>query len=260
MAGAIERYDVTGRDIIKDKTLRYTALGLPFVGAALPSILFFILFLLSSTVPTSAMFFFLSLISLVVGFVVGGLGSIGTLMYRSRWLGAIRERIAIDGIRTEEVRWFRNELKSEERKALKEIESKNLMLADAYRETLASRLTATRIIKTTKHELLLARRRNHKLKYLKSERLEDFKKEIERDVENLTKINNEALEMEAEAESRLQMIEAASRRGTELAGSELALKKLSARSEQLPLALESARMEEEIRRELEKETDEVLSK
>jgi hypothetical protein len=37
----------------------------------------------------------------------------------------------------------------------------------------------------------------------------------------------------------------------------LALKKLSARNAELPLALESARMEDEIRRELEKELDKI---
>ena len=59
--------------------------------------------------------------------------------------------------------------------------------------------------------------------------------------------------MLSEAEARLQMIEAAASRGGNLADSELALKKLSARSKELPLALESAKMTEEIRKELENE-------
>ena len=59
--------------------------------------------------------------------------------------------------------------------------------------------------------------------------------------------------MRVESETRLLMIEAASRRGGNVADTELALKKLSARTSELPLALESAKMEEEIRRELEKE-------
>ena len=56
-----------------------------------------------------------------------------------------------------------------------------------------------------------------------------------------------------EAETRLQMIEAASMRGGGLADSELALKKLSARTADLPIALEQAKMAEEIRAELENE-------
>lgn len=59
--------------------------------------------------------------------------------------------------------------------------------------------------------------------------------------------------MLAEAETRLQMIESAAMRGTGMADSELALKKLSARSQSLPLALEEAKMAEEIREELERE-------
>ena len=51
----------------------------------------------------------------------------------------------------------------------------------------------------------------------------------------------------------LQVDEAAASRQGGLADSELALKKLSARSSELPLALEAAKMSEEIKLELEKE-------
>ncbi len=59
-----------------------------------------------------------------------------------------------------------------------------------------------------------------------------------------------------EAESRLHLIEAAAARGSHLADSELALKKLSARAAELPLALEEAKMTEEIKRELDAESEE----
>ena len=98
------------------------------------------------------------------------------------------------------------------------------------------------------------------MKYNKSERFDEFKAEIDKDIENLSNIKKEAEEMEVEAESRLQMIEAASRRGTELAGNELALKKLSARTEKLPLALEEAKMTEEFRKELVEELEEDFEK
>jgi len=165
----------------------------------------------------------------------------------------MRERIAADGIRAEEIGWFRNELKTVEKNTLGEITRKDLLLADAYKETLASRLTATRIVKSSKQELLFARRRQNKLKYLKTEKNAEFQEQIKNDIEKISSINKEAEQMLAESEMRLQMIEAAARRGGNLADSELALKKLSARAQELPLALESARMEEEIRNELEKE-------
>jgi len=262
MNDLVPRYEVTRKDEAKDKLLKYGAAAAPFVVSTVPAAVFFFLFLVSSVTPTAAMFFFLSLLSLVAGFLAGLAGSAGALVYRSRWLSGLRERIAADGIKAEEVKWFSKELKSSEKKALKEIKTRNLLLADAYTETLASRLTATRIIRSSGQELVLAKRRENKLRYLKSENMGEFREEVRKDIENIQRIRQEAREMELEAESRLQMIEAASRRGTELAGNELALKKLTARSEQLPLALEEAKMEEEIRRELteqlEKELEEDL--
>jgi hypothetical protein len=246
-------YKVMKKDLAKNNALKYGAWLAPAVVAVVPALLFFILFLFSSATPTAAMFFFLSLISLGVGFVIGLIISGVLLYYRSRWVAGLRERIAVDGIRADEIEWFMHELTTAERKALKEIEARDMLLGDAYRETLASRLTASRIIKAAKHELLLVQRRQNKLKYLKSEKSEEFIKELERDRENLENIRREAESMRVEAETRLQMIDAAVRRGTSFADTELALKKLTARSEQLPLALEAVRMEEEIRRELEKE-------
>ena len=165
----------------------------------------------------------------------------------------MRERIAADGIKAEEIEWFRNELKPSEKRALKAVSARDLLLADAYRETLASRLTATRIVKSSKRELLLAKQRQNSLKRLKSKRSDDFQAEIGRDIEKINEINAEAKLMLAEAEARLQMIEAAATREGSLADSELALKKLTARTAELPLALESAKISDEIRRELERE-------
>ncbi len=259
MSDLIQKYEPTKLDIRKDKLLKLTAISLPPTLAILPSLILFILtFVFGSTPPVAITFLFASFVSLIGGFVLGLAGSGATLLYRSRWLTQLREKIAIDGIKAEEIRWFTKELTSEEKKSLREIESKNLLLADAYRETLASRLTATRIIKSTRNELLLATRRRNKLKYLKSERNDEFKAEIESDIDSLSSIKKEAEEMKVEAQSRLQMIEAASRRGSELAGNELALKKLTSRSSELPLALEAAKLEENIRRELVDELNQEL--
>lgn len=255
------KHEITKKDINKDRRLRAMAVGLPIGLSIVPATVFFVLsIILGTTPPVAAVLFFFSFISLIGGFILGGIGSAATMIYRSRWLAQVRERVAINGIKTNEVEWFKNEMKTEEKRALKEIKTKNLLLADAYQETLASRLTATRIVKSTKHELLLAKRRKNKLKYLKSDKLKDFNAEIDKDIGNLSKIKKEAEEMLIEAESRLQMIDAASRRGNELAGNELALKKLSASSEQLPLALEAAKMEEELRRELVEEIEKEFDK
>ena len=251
------RYEVTRKDLTKDKALKFGAWIMPALLAIVPALIFFALFLFSSATPTAFTFLFLTLVSLVGGFLLGLIFTGGILYYRSNWLRKVRERIAVDGIKAHEVDWFKNELTTTEKKSLKEIESKNLLLADAFRDTLAARLTATRILKTSKQELMLVERRQNKLKYLKSENSENLQKELKEDLKKLNQIKSEAEEMRVEAETRIQMIEAASRRGTNLADSELALKKLSARTAELPLALESARMEDEIRRELEKEMGEM---
>ncbi len=251
------RYEVTRKDLAKDKALKLGAWIVPALLAIVPALIFFALFLFSSATPTAFTFLFLSLFSLVGGFLLGLIITGGILYYRSNWLKKVRERIAVDGIKAQEVNWFMPELTTAEKKSLKEIEAKNLLLADAFRDTLAARLTATRILQSSKLELLLVERRQNKLKYLKTENSASLQNELKEDLKKLNQIKNEAEEMRIEAETRLQMIEAASRRGTNLADSELALKKLSARTAELPLALESARMEEEIRRELEKEMSET---
>ena len=252
------RYEVTRKDLAKEKALKYGAWTAPVVLSVVPALILFVAgFLLGTSPPLAATFFFFSLISLIAGFVLGLVVSGGILYYRSNWLAKVRERIAVDGIKAEEVVWFQHELTTTEKKSLKEIEGKDLLLADAFRDTLAARLTATRILKATKTELLLVKRRQNKLKYLKSENSTNLQEELKYDLEKLNKIKTEAEGMRVEAETRVQMIEAASRRGGNLADTELALKKLSARTEQLPMALESAKMEDEIRRELEQEMDEA---
>lgn len=93
-------------------------------------------------------------------------------------------------------------------------------------------------------------RRQNKVKQLKSNSSKEFQLEIARDIQKIDKIQTEAKLMLVEAETRLQMIEAAAVRGSSIADSELVLKKLTARASELPLALEEAKLADEIRSEL----------
>lgn len=244
------RYEITRRDVAKNKALKYGAWLAPVLLSVPPALVFFVISFFA-TGATTAMFVFFSLIALIVGFLLGLVVTGGILFYRSRWLADVRERLAVDGIKANEVEWFAHELKSTEKNTLQEIERKDLLLADAYRDTLAARMTATRILQSTRRELQLVQRRQNKLKYLKSENSTELQSQLQVDLEKLNKIKTEASEMHVEAETRLQMIEAAARRGGTVADNEFALKKLAARTSELPLALEAAKMEEEIRRELE---------
>ena len=254
MEGLSGKYQIRKRDLAQGRNLKIGAVAAPIALGGVPVILAFILtFLFGTTPPAAASILFLGLIISVIGFLVG-LGLSAFLLYRhSRWTDEMRERIAADGIRADEIEWFKNELRPAEKRSLRELNSGDPMILDAYRETLASRLTASRIIRTAQKEKALMQRRQNKLRSLRSQNSSDFVAQIDDDVKRLAGIQEEAKNMLAEAESRLHIIEAAAARGSSLADSELALKKLSARATELPLALESARMTEEIRRELESE-------
>lgn len=247
-------YEITRKDIAKDKVLKIGAWSLPVILSVIPALIFFFLFLIAVEPASKIVMFTLTIGSLIGGFILG-LGISGGLMfYRSRWLAEVRERLAIDGIKAEEVEWFKHELTGAEKRSLQEIEAKNLLLGDAFRDSLAARLTATRIQKSAKQELSLVKRRQSKLKYSKAENSATFQEELGKDIEKLTSIQKEAESMRVEAENRMHQIETAARHGTNFSETDLALKKLSARTSALPLALESARMEEEMRKELEKDS------
>lgn len=240
----------------RGKRLIAGAVAAPLLLTLVPAVITFLLtILLAASTPAAAAIFFVGAIITAVLFFVGLIIS-GVLMHRrSTWIKEMRELIAANGIGASEIDWFRNELKSSEKRALKAVEARDLLLGDAYRETLASRLTASRIIKSSKKELQLARNRKSSVKQLNSSRSAEFQAEIEKDIGKIARINDQARNMLAEAESRLQMIEAAATRQGGLASSELALKKLTARSNELPLALEEAKMSQDIRLELESELE-----
>src|SRR5688572_30234282 len=116
-------------------------------------IVFLMLFLAAGATDTAAIYLLLSFVSMGLGLVVGLLVLIFLLLYRRRWHGRLRDRLAADGITATEVPWFASELSSEERKTWAELKQNNLLLADAYCETLAARLTATRIIARARKDM-----------------------------------------------------------------------------------------------------------
>ena len=252
-------YEITESDLARGRRLKLGAIGAPFALTLVPALITVLLMLVAATgPPAAAVILFFGLIATTIGFLVVVATALILTYRRSVWTKEMREKIAADGIRANEIDWFWGEMKPSEKRALRAVEARDLLLGDAYRETLASRLTATRILKSSKKELLLSKRRQNSLRQLSSARADDFRATVQSDIEKITKINDEAKLMLVEAESRLQMIEAAASRTGGLADNELALKKLSARAAELPLALESAKMTDEIRLELEKEGIEDL--
>src|SRR5207245_7052385 len=81
------------------------------------------------------------------------------VVLRRRWARQLRERLASDGVTADEVEWFMPELTRDERRALRGMEQPQPLLADAYRETLALRLNASRLAASARRDLLQVERR-----------------------------------------------------------------------------------------------------
>src|SRR5215213_6085925 len=154
MDEGVSKYDVTPRELARGRNLKATAWFTPVVLTGIPAITtFLLLFLTLTTPPAAATILFLGLIITLLAFVTS-LALSGFFAYRySKWKDATREKMAADGIKAEEIDWFMRELRPAEKRALREISAHDLLLADAYRETLASRLTASRILKSSRKEL-----------------------------------------------------------------------------------------------------------
>ena len=214
-------------------------------------VIFFLLYLTSSSVEGAAILIFLTLGSLLGGALFGLLAVIFILLYRRRWMKRMRERLAADGITADELDWFKSMLTTAERQTLKSIGEQNPLLADAYKETLAARLTASRVLASAKRELLTVERRINRAALLQGTDTRGLQEELREDRTRLEKVRDEGMSYLAEVQARLQMIEATASRGASFAETDMALKRLGNIREQMPLALEAARMEQQARFEVE---------
>lgn len=231
---------------------------LSFFLVALPApIIFMLLYFTAATTEGAAIYVFLTLMSLLFGSIAGLIVAIFFFVYRRRWMKRFRERMAADGITADELQWFMSELTTAERQALKSIEGQNALLADAYRETLAARLTATRVVASAKRDLLTVERRLNRVAYMQGADTRTLQEELRADYARLERVRGEGLARRAEVEARLQMIEAAASRGASFAETEFALKRLGAVRDNAPLALESVRLEQQAREEVEREMREI---
>lgn len=259
MSDLVRSGTVTKAELARGRNLKLVGISSPILLTAIPFIAFLLITLLLSSSPAFAISsLFIGFVLSVIGLVIG-LGISAFTFYRHQeWSRQIRERIAANGIGASEIEWFRKELKPSEKRALKGLKAADPLIEDAYRETLASRLTATRIVKSSRRELQAVKRREQKLKSLKPENAKRFLDELATDNKKIASIHDEAKQMLVEAESRLEMIEAAASRGGNLADTDVALKKLAARASQLPVALEAARIHEETMFELEASSTDLL--
>jgi len=185
-----------------------------------------------------------------LGLVVGLFVLLLVLFYRSRWLRRWRDQLAADGITASEVIWFTSELSSEERTTWQELKEKNPLLADAYCETLAARLTATRIISRTRAEILRVERQLNRTRNIRGADTASLLSDLLLDRQRSENVRHEATVCLSESKARLQAIEAAANRSLSKCETDLMLQRLAASQEQFPLALEMASREQEALREL----------
>lgn len=213
-------------------------------------IVFLVLFLAAGTTESAAIYLLLSFVSMGLGLVVGLVVLIFLMLYRKRWHGRLRDRLAADGITAAEVPWFASELSSEERKIWGELKQNNPLLADAYCETLAARLTATRIIARARGETLKVERQINRTRNIRDVDTSSLLNDLIADRQLSEKLRREATVRLSEAKARLQTIEAAANRRLSQKETDLMLRRLAASQEHFPLALEMASLEQEALSEL----------
>lgn len=212
-------------------------------------VLFLILFLTSSGTDTAAFYLILSLVSLGLGLAVALLILIAFGLYRRRWKRRLRDRLAADGITAAELPWFHAELSTEERKTWHELETMNPLLADAYAETLAARLTATRIAAKAHGERLRIERQINRTRHLRIADTSSLLEDLINDRKKADSIRREAKMREVQAKARMQTIDAVARRELTEAETSVMLRRLHASQDQIPLGLEIARLEQEAKTE-----------
>lgn len=224
---------------------------LSFLIVSLPvPIVFLILFLAAGTSETAAIYLLLSFVSLGLGLVVGLIVLFFLLFYRRRWQSRFRDRLASDGITAAEVPWFTAELSSEERKTWGELKGKNPLLADAYCETLAARLTASRIISRARQETLRVERQINRTRNIQGVDTTKLLTDLLSDRQRSDELRKEATVRLSETKARLQAIEAAANRSLSQTETDVMLRRLAASQEHFPLALEMASLEEAALREI----------
>lgn len=237
------------KDVTTGRVLQF-APWVAVLAASIPApLLFLVLFLTAAGTDTAAFYLVLAGLSLTLGFALGVVIAAILLIYRRRWLSKLRDRLASDGITATEVVWFRSELTSAERAALKEIEQGNPLLADAYLETLASRLTASRIIGRSKRELLKVERRLNRARTLGTPESKALQSDLAEDHDRLKHLLQQANEHLNHAKTRLQIIEATASRKLNQGDTELMMERLGRAQDQLPLVLEIAQLEQQMLRE-----------
>ena len=256
----MELTEKSGRLTAKDRRMARVWKSAPWLALVLvtlaPPAVLGLIYLLSGG---ATVFLLLTLSSIPFSLIAAIIAFTVLIFLRRNWKKRLRDRLASDGITADEVEWFWAELATGERKALKSMEKLQPLLADAYRETLALRLNATRLASNARRELLLVERRISRARYLNAPDTAILLEELNRDRMRLEGLKQEGSSRRAEAEARLQMIEAAASRGASWAETNFMLQRLDEGRKNVPLGLETERERQRIREDTERELRKELA-
>ena len=255
MSGKVKGDKLTGGDKLAAALLRVGPL-LAFLFCALPLFVYF-LFRYFTVGEGAGEYMIFALTSLAVGSFFGLFAALLVFLYRKYWEKGLRRRLAEGGIRAEHLDWFMSEVPVAKRRTLKRMQAQSPLLADAYRETLAARVTAAHVLRRARREKVAVERRILRAATLPPSKRAELERDLKADRERLARVEREASGHSSEIEARLQTIEAIAGRNASEAQTELALRRLGSVSEHVPLGLESARLEREVRDEVEKELREL---
>jgi hypothetical protein len=244
-SGRLTRADLRAKQIWN--AAPWMALGV--ITVVPPALLAFVALLLGG----APVYWLLPLTAIPFSLLTAIIVTVVLLLMRRNWRDRMRDRLASDGITADEVDWFWSELSRNEKRVLKSMEQQQPLLADAYRETLALRLNATRLTGNARREALLVERRINRARYLNSPDTAVLLEELNRDRARLEQLKQEGSSRRAEAEARLQMIEAAASRGASWAETNYMLQRLEEGRKQLPIGLETERARQQLREESERE-------
>jgi hypothetical protein len=241
--------DSTGKLSRSDAAMARVLNAAPWIAALIATLpaplIFLILFLSTEATESAALYLFLAGITFAFGLALGLAIAAVILLYRRSWLAKLRDRLALDGITASEVSWFRSELTSAERAALAEIRRSNPVLADAYLETLAMRLTASRIMARSRKELMKVERRLNQARLLGGNESASLQADLSTDREKIDRLRQQADEHLRSAKTRLQIIEATASRKMNQAEIDVMMQRLGNAQDQLPLVLQMAQMEQQ---------------
>src|SRR4051812_26848622 len=246
---------MTAGERMKSKLLAWSPL-VAFLLLALPLPAYFLFRYFTATENVGEYMLF-ALTSLGVFSLFGLVAAFAVVFYRRLWERRLRERLATDGVTAEKLRWFESELTDEQRRALREMEARKPLLAGAYRETLAARVTAARVLASARRDAELVERRIRTAGGFQTSNRAELEEGLRKDRERLSRVEGEAAEHLSEMDARLLSIESLASRDASEAETETALRRLGNARENLPLGLEGLREELDAREEIERELREL---